>query len=266
MPGLVYLMYHEISRPGVRTARTDGGYLRYVLTADAFEQQLDSICHAGLGGIAVRDAVAARHDLVGRVVITFDDGCASDLLVAAPLLTDRKWSATFCVTVEHVDRPGYLRRADVRQLAQSGFEVASHGVSHRYLSTLGDAHLRAELQDSRAWLQDVTGLDVRHLSCPGGRWSAAVARLAAECGYDSVSTSRPIRNAPGADPFRLGRFAVTDGTDLVAFSHLLHGRLTPRGRVKDQVTKLARALLGDRRYDAFRDRLLRQPGEDQEFN
>ncbi|MGH7503794.1 MAG: polysaccharide deacetylase family protein [Longimicrobiales bacterium] len=256
MSGLVYLMYHEIAGAGEATARSDGGYLRYVIRSGTFDKQLDAIRAAGLRAIAAGTAVEARNDVHGAVVLTFDDGCASDLLVAAPRLAERGWSATFYVTVEHVGRPAFLTAPQVRALADQGFEVGSHAYSHTYLTRLDAAALRSQMCDSRAWLEDTIGREVRHLSCPGGRWSPAVAAAAGECGFHSVAVSRPVPNGKGADLFRLGRFAVTATMDHRAFGHVLHGRLPLAGRWKEQMTSVSRSLLGDRRYDALRDRVL----------
>jgi peptidoglycan/xylan/chitin deacetylase (PgdA/CDA1 family) len=256
MGGLTYLMYHEIGRTGAAPARSDGGYLRYVIAEAAFEQQLDTIARAGLHGIPVGTAVEADNQRPSAVVLTFDDGCASDLAVAAPRLAQRDWGATFYVTVEHVDRPGFLTRAQLRELAALGFEIGSHAFQHVYLTALGTVALRAQLVDSRRWLENTIGREVRHLSCPGGRWSPLVAQEAADAGYISVTTSRPVVNPKGADLRRLGRFAVTSATEAPTFGGMLGGRLPLSDRCKERITSLSRSLLGDRRYDALRDRVL----------
>jgi peptidoglycan/xylan/chitin deacetylase (PgdA/CDA1 family) len=257
MRGLPYLMYHEIARPGVATARSDPGYMRYVISDSTFEQHLGAIAEAGMSGVSVGDAVAAGNDRTDVVALTFDDGCESDLAVAAPRLADRGWTATFYVTVAHVGRPGFLSRTQLRQLADLGFQVGSHAFTHTYLTSLDAQNLRTELSDSRRWLEDVTGREVRHFSCPGGRWSPLVAECAAACGYASVAVSRPVPNPPGADVFRLGRFAVTTATDARTFRFMMHGQLPFPARCLERATSLSRSFLGDRRYDALRARVLR---------
>jgi peptidoglycan/xylan/chitin deacetylase (PgdA/CDA1 family) len=257
MSGVAYLMYHEIERPGVDPARDDAGYLRYVISTATFGDQLAFLARSGKRGISTGQAVAADNDLDDAVAITFDDGCASDLAVAAPKLAEHGWTATFYVTVDHVDRPGFLSRGDVRELADRGFEIGSHALTHRYLTGLDAAELDSELLDSRHWLEDVIGRDVRHFSCPGGRWSQQVAERAAESGYESVAVSRPVANTPGSDPFQLGRFAVTTATDARTFQLIMNARLPLAARCLQLATSLSRSVLGDRRYDRLRDRLLR---------
>ena len=44
------------------------------------------------------------------VCITFDDGCETDLIAAAPVLRESGFSATFYLTAGFLGTPGYLDR------------------------------------------------------------------------------------------------------------------------------------------------------------
>ena len=79
--GIPYLMYHEIESPHRRVNQNHEGYLRYVVTENSFRDQLKVIADSGSVGRNVSDALRAK-DTEKIVVITFDDGCETDLLMA----------------------------------------------------------------------------------------------------------------------------------------------------------------------------------------
>src|SRR5207253_8104186 len=91
------LMYHELERAGRPLARTERGYVRYVLGEAVFGQQLAEIARLGLHVCSVGDALGNANTPAQRLVLTFDDGCESDLLMAAPLLAQHGCRATFYI-------------------------------------------------------------------------------------------------------------------------------------------------------------------------
>ena len=76
----VYLMYHELQVPGRSLCRDDPGYTRYVIPAADFRAQLEHLHSLGLRGMSVGQALEGEDGDRPSVVITFDDGCESDLL------------------------------------------------------------------------------------------------------------------------------------------------------------------------------------------
>ena len=46
----VFLMYHELERPGRPTCRREPGYLRYVVSEANFRVQLDHLVRRAFGG------------------------------------------------------------------------------------------------------------------------------------------------------------------------------------------------------------------------
>jgi polysaccharide deacetylase family protein (PEP-CTERM system associated) len=83
----------------------------------------------------------------------------------------------------------------VKRIAAAGHEVASHGYSHRRLSTMTPKQVREELRDSKASLEDVTGRAVYGFRAPsfsilpGGEWAFD---LLLEEGYRYDSSLFPI--------------------------------------------------------------------------
>ena len=253
--GLVYLMYHELELPSRTLCQDEPGYVRYIVSISDFRAQMQAVKEAGLRGMSVREALSKPEG--PGVVITFDDGCETDLIAAAPLLHELGFNATFYVTVGFLDRRGYLSRAQLRRLSDLGFDVGSHSITHPYLTDLKQDQLAHEISGSKLELEQITGRPIEHFSCPGGRWDARVAATARQAGYRSVATSRAEANSTATDAFRLGRVAVMRGTNLATFQTHTKGHDLWRLRFKDSARASIKRLLGNAVYDRLRRRILR---------
>lgn len=248
---MVYLMYHELELPGRVLCQDGPGYARYVLREDEFRAQLSVLNEHGFQGINVSQD--RRGDATGRsVVITFDDGCETDLTVAAPLLVSQGFNATFYLVTGFLGRQGYLSDAQAGELAKLGFEIGCHSMTHAYLSSLTERELQVEVAEAKYRLEQVVGQRVDHFSCPGGRWSRKVARVAERAGYRTVATSRVGTNSARSDPFRLARVAILRGLAPTEFVRISSGRGLGLQRFAQSVRSTAQRALGDSRYDWLR--------------
>ena len=176
--GMICLMYHEIRLPSRPLCSDLPGYSRYAVTEDAFRGHLTCLRTTGRTGLSVSRATGGDATQP-MVVITFDDGHETDLISAAPLLAEVDFSATFFVVAGFVGQQGYLDKTQLRALADLGFEIGCHSMTHAYLNELKEDQLRVEVLDAKKCLEDYIGRRVDHFSCPGGRWSRRVASMAA---------------------------------------------------------------------------------------
>jgi peptidoglycan/xylan/chitin deacetylase (PgdA/CDA1 family) len=105
----------------------------------------------------------------------------------------------------------------VRQLADAGMAVGSHGQSHRALAGLDDATQRRELTGSKRFLENSLGLEIKALAYPfgwEGTFTARTMQLAIEAGYYLAFSSLEGVNRPGTaafQPFTLRRLNVGTG-------------------------------------------------------
>jgi peptidoglycan/xylan/chitin deacetylase (PgdA/CDA1 family) len=251
---IVYLMYHEIEVEGRRLCTSEPGYVRYVVRESAFREQMNWLQGTGMRGISVEDALCNKK--TGKVVITFDDGCETDLTVAAPLLQRANFTATFYITVGFLGRTGYLIPRQVRELSDVGFDIGCHSMTHPYLSDLGDADLHREIGDSKTQLEEITGRPVNHFSCPGGRWTRKVSEIARRAGYKTVATSRIAANNCDSDPFQLARIVIMRGLALTDFEDLSRGQRLWRPQLRAFLQNTSHQLLGNALYDRLRSSIL----------
>ena len=98
--------------------------------------------------------------VIGRypsVRITFDDGNASDAVLALPALRRHDLKATFFIISGRLDHPGSLASTEVRSLVQSGMTVGSHGMRHRPWRSVSDEELQEELVVATDAIADAAG-------------------------------------------------------------------------------------------------------------
>ncbi|MBI2895804.1 MAG: polysaccharide deacetylase family protein [Deltaproteobacteria bacterium] len=242
MPAAV-LMYHGVERP------LDPANLRYTVSEAELREHV---------GVLARGDVLAPADLHratsrNGVVLTFDDGEASVLSLAAPILAERELPAILFMTSGFLGQSGYLDAAGLRELDDLGFTVGAHGATHRFLNTLPIRELDEELAGARKKLEDVVGRPVTDLSLPGGRGGRAVTERARAAGYDTIYTSIPGWNGPRMDRLAIRRTAVRRGMSLELVQRLM--RCDPVAHARD-VAKMSsrgliRKLVGEDRYHRF---------------
>jgi peptidoglycan/xylan/chitin deacetylase (PgdA/CDA1 family) len=256
---IVFLMYHEVESKGRRLVDESPGYRRYVVNEEQFAGQLEFVSQRGFSGANVSEslkALTSNHSRQPVVCFTFDDGCASDLNVAAPLLTRNGFNATFYVTVDHLGKAGYLTKSELRELSDSGFEIGSHSMTHRHLSDLDPKQIRAELEDSRRALEEIVGKAIVHFSCPGGRVNGYVTQAALETGYETVATSQLGANSATSNRFALTRVAIKRDMNLKTFARICSGKGQFLMRSEDSILLMGKRILGNERYDRLRSTVL----------
>jgi len=253
--GVVFLMYHELESPCRPLCQSEAGYVRYIVRTSDFRSQMQLLHEQRWRGVSVGEAL--RSFATKSVAITFDDGCETDLLYAAPLLQEMKFSGTFYITTGFLGKPGYLSHSQVRELAGMGFEIGCHSMTHAYLTDLCETDLHREVADAKTQLEQILGTAVDHFSCPGGRHNRRVSWATRQAGYHTVATSRIQKNSGNSDLLALGRVAVMRSTSLHGFEQICKGSSFWRMQLEVQLREATKKLLGNSIYDRLRAAVLR---------
>ena len=248
MAGTVYLMYHELQMPGRKLCQEFSGHLRYAVLQRELRSQLLYLKHNEWRGMSIGEALSDLNHTSPAVAITFDDGSETDLIGAAPLLKQVGFKGTFFIIVGWLGRPAYLSTAQLRELAGLGFEIGCHSMNHRYLTSLSDSDLAVEITDAKVRLEQILGVRVDHLSCPGGFWNSRVSRVAKLSGYRSVVTSRTGVNTELTDAYCLARVNMTRGMSLPDFDRICRGKGLLARRMKEALLSVPKSLLGADSY------------------
>jgi len=256
-PSIAFLMYHELELPGRELCELESGYKRYVVPEAAFRTQMKWLRSRNCVGVSVSKAL--EFSAADQAAITFDDGCETDLITAAPILAEVGFGATFYVTTGFLGLRGYMTQHQVRQLKAAGFEIGCHSMTHPYLNDLRSAEQQREIAGSKNQLEQILGCRVDHFSCPGGRFNHRVIEVVKEAGYTTLATSHPRLNAVTTDHFCLGRIAVLRNTNLKQFTGMCDGRGLWTMTLGQNIRGAAKRLLGNQLYDRMRQALLLEP-------
>ena len=200
---------------------------------DDFQRHLDVLADWGATVMPLDSAVAALDagTVPDRAVaLTFDDGYASVVERAWPVLRDRGLPATLFVVTDYLagdqrftwdqrepehDRHRLARADALVAAAGEGLDIGSHTVSHAWLPALERDQVKRELVDSRTTLEELLGRPVTSLAYPTGGWTPMVRAVAGEAGYRIAITVDRGRNSTRTPRLSLRRaFAPDDARDL----------------------------------------------------
>lgn len=227
------LTYHAIER----------GHSPLAVEPDTFSAHLDCVVQSGAEVLTVSALAASLRagKLPGRAVaITFDDGLASVARVAAPLLLERRLPATvFCVGGRlggWSDWPSARGNAphrelatagELAQLAQQGFEIGCHGMTHAPLSVSEPRLLQREILESQRMLEDDVGARVQTFAYPYGASPSARAQHLVRTAYVAACSTSARCLRPSSNPYALPRIDAHYVRSRGFLLGILTGRLQP---------------------------------------
>jgi len=109
------------------------------------------------------------------------------------------------------ERRFFLEWDQVREMANGGPEIGSHGCSHRILTrvNLGDA--KEELARSKVEIEARIGQAVLHFAFPDGAANAELVALVGLAGYRTASLCRKSRDRRGVAALVLQRLGMHEG-------------------------------------------------------
>jgi peptidoglycan/xylan/chitin deacetylase (PgdA/CDA1 family) len=110
-----------------------------------------------------------------------------------------------------------IRAADVRALAEAGFELGFHTLRHDRLPPLDDASLEAALRDGRDALEAAAGRRLTLIAYPHGRADGRVAGAARAAGFELGFTGAGEAVTARSDALLLSRVEPSF-TDLASFA------------------------------------------------
>lgn len=97
--------------------------------------------------------------------------------------------ATLFVIARSLHNPA--KRALIEAAVEQGHEIASHSLTHAYLTRIDSASKRREIEESKQLLERELGVQVKGFRAPGYRIDLESLQLLADCGYEYDSSAFP---------------------------------------------------------------------------
>lgn len=186
-PNCPIIAYHKVSE------KKEAGLT--TVSPSVFEKQISWLANAGYRSISFNDLYTAEPLPEKPVIITFDDGYDCIHRYAVPVLSVYGFTAVVYIitgfigkystweAVKWQQKYKHLTAGQIRELHALGFEIGSHGQTHRFLPALPGEEIRKEATESRKFLEDLTGGRIFSFCYPYGRYTSRVKKVIAECGY-----------------------------------------------------------------------------------
>ncbi|CAN5315660.1 hypothetical protein BH23VER1_BH23VER1_27890 [soil metagenome] len=200
-----------------------------VINIGKFREQMQALHDSGIAVISMDDLLAWRKGEKEipnpSVVITIDDGWKSTHELALPVLKEFGFPFTLFLYSRYVDGGGRaLTTPAIKELIANGATIGSHSWSHPTPGRVRaaskeppekrDEFLLRELQESKKFLEDKFGVEVKTFAYPGGIFTERMIELNdSTVGYEALFTCNPAKVDWETPMSGLNRFIILANHD-----------------------------------------------------
>jgi len=211
------LLYHHIA-----DSPTDS---RYYVSPRNFEAQIKLLKEWGYQTIPLSllvEAITNGTELPPRpVIITFDDGDIDVYTNAFPVMQKYDFTGVLYIVSNRLQADGFISAGQIQEMADVGWEVGSHSMSHADLTKSSKDSLYAEVVQSRHDLEEALGVPVESFAYPFGLVKDAAVDYVHFAQYESaVGLGYTAEQGPG-NLFNLQRREIKGEYDLKTFTLFL---------------------------------------------
>ena len=209
------------------------------LPPEHFQAQLACLQELGYTTITFHDLLDSPELPEKAVILTFDDGYASVYEHALPLMQPYGFRGVVYAVGRFIGRWNdwdanlggirfrHMDRRQLRELADAGWEVGAHSLTHRALSWLDETSLHREIFGSRDLLADVAGRMPASFAYPFGMHHLRVREMVKAAGF-AFACGGINSAAEAVDPLQLRRVPVYQFEGLSAYRKKLRIAGLPR--------------------------------------
>lgn len=133
--------------------------------------------------------------------LSVDDGHPLDLRIA-DMLSRHGLRASFYVPIHNIEGAPVMSAAQSRELSQH-FDMGSHTLDHRYLTTVNDAEAWRQITDGKTELEQRIGRQVSGFCYPGGKYRRRHLQMVRDAGFSYARTTRNFYPDAGDQPLAL---------------------------------------------------------------
>lgn len=178
------LMYHEIN------ILPQNGPTGLYVRQDNFIKQLDTLKEEGYHTITMNQLYEHWENNVPiplkPIVLTFDDGYASHYDFASIELNKRGMTGTFYIISSAVEVDQIRTAQRLKKMYEEGMEIGSHTVTHADARYSNNAKILSEYRESKEYLEEITGSEIRHFCYPIGGITAYAKQVLRDLDYKTA--------------------------------------------------------------------------------
>jgi peptidoglycan/xylan/chitin deacetylase (PgdA/CDA1 family) len=186
-PEVPVLCYHQL-----RDFRsTDSKRARdYIVPVINFREQIKSLADSGFHSILpdqLYDYLAHGKSLPEKpVMITFDDTRLEHFTEAMTELNKYGFKGVFFIMTVSLNRPGYMSKEQVKQLADKGHVIGLHTWNHKDVKTFTGEDWLIQVEKPAAQLRQITGKPVDYFAYPFGLWDISALQQVKEHNFKAA--------------------------------------------------------------------------------
>jgi peptidoglycan/xylan/chitin deacetylase (PgdA/CDA1 family) len=183
------LCYHHIREPKPGQSET---LKNYSVSPSQFREQMKALKDSGYETILpdqLYNYLAFGGPLpVKPVMITFDDTDEEQFTIGAAEMKKYGFKGVFFIMTISINRPRYMTKEQIKQLAEEGHAVESHTWDHHMVTKYQGEDWQKQLIQPMKKVEEITGKSAQYFAYPFGLWNKAAFPELKKAGYKLAFT------------------------------------------------------------------------------
>lgn len=155
------------------------------------------------------------------VSITFDDGYSSVYNQALPAMKQLGINSTLYIITNDIGKSGYMTKSMLGNLKAQGNEIASHSVTHPYLTKMSAKKLQTELVNSRDVLASYFTGPITDFASPYGDYNTAVINAIKQLYRSHRTIDEGFNSKDSFDQYRIKSYMIEYNTPVTTVESLI---------------------------------------------
>ena len=178
------MCYHHIreAKPGQSETMKS-----YSVSPEAFAEQMKALKDSGYETILpgqLYEYLAHGMALPAKpVMLTFDDTDEEQFTIGATEMQKYGFKGVYFIMTISINRPRYMSKEQLKQLADSGHEVEAHTWDHHMVTKYKGNDFDIQFVKPKKKVEDITGKPAEYFAYPFGIWNEAAIPELKKAGY-----------------------------------------------------------------------------------
>lgn len=183
-PQVPVLCYHHIREAKPGQSET---FKSYSVSPSQFADQVKTLHDSGYQTVLpdqLYDYLAYGKELPAKpVMLTFDDTDEEQFSIGAKEMDKYGFKGVFFIMTISINRPRYMSREQIKQLAENGHAIESHTWDHKMVTKYEEGDFQNQMIKPKKTIEDITGKTASYFAYPYGIWSPKVFPLLKEADF-----------------------------------------------------------------------------------